>query len=96
MADTEELVTVTRAELEELRKLKEDLPAIIAQAKLDRDKENLARLSQMHKENPEKHREQSKKRYHQKKEEILAKKREAYQRKKAAKAAEGIPDVSSG
>ena len=83
MAESE-LVRIPRAELEELRKLKEELPAIIEKAKIDRDKENLARLTQMHKDNPEKHREQSKKRYHQKKEEINAKRREAYKAKKAA------------
>jgi hypothetical protein len=86
-AEVTDLVTVSRAELEELRKLKADLPAIIAQSKLDRDKENLARLTQMHKDNPERHRENAKKRYQFKKEEILAKKKEAYQRKKAAKEA---------
>ncbi len=93
MSDTE-LVTATRSELEELRKLKADLPAIIAQAKLDRDKENLARLTQMHKDNPEKHRENAKKRYHYKKEEINAKRREAYRLKKESKAKETAENTS--
>ena len=79
-----ESVTVPKEEYEELLKLKEELPSIIEKAKLDRDKENLAKLTQMHKDNPEKHREQSKKRYHQKKEEINARRREAYRAKKEA------------
>jgi hypothetical protein len=92
--DGEDTVVVSKAELEELRRLKADLPAIIEQAKLDRDKENLQKLTQRHKENPEKHRELSKRRYELKKDEILAKRREAYHRKKAANASQA-PGVSS-
>ncbi len=83
MADTE-LVTVTRAELEELRKLKADLPAIIAQAKEEENKDALKKLHQRDKENPEGARKRAMKRYNQNKEEINAKRREAYRAKKEA------------
>ncbi len=90
-----ETVTIPRNEYDELLKLKEELPAIIEKAKLDRDKENLAKLTQRHKDNPEKYRELAKRRYELKKDEILAKRREAYQRKKEAKnkTPEESPDV---
>lgn len=70
------------AELEELRKLKADLPRLLEKAKEERDTERLKDLAKRNKENPEKHREQSKKLYHLKKEEINAKRREAYRLKK--------------
>ncbi len=85
---TEEMVLVPKAELERLRKLEADMPAIIDGIRNETTKERLAALHKKQKENPEKHREQSKKRYELKKEEILAKRKETYQRKKAAKAAE--------
>ncbi len=86
MADTE-LVTVTRAELEELRKLKADLPAIIAQAKEEENKDALKKLHQRDKENPEKHRARALKSYERNKDAINAKRREAYKRKVADKKA---------
>lgn len=87
----EETIVVPKAEWDALVALRDSLPSLLQQAKLDRDKENLARLTQMHKENPERHREQSRKRYNMKKDEILAKKREAYRLKKEAKAAAALP-----
>ncbi len=84
-SDENEMVLVSKAELEELRKLKEDLPAIIEKAKAEEAKDALHRLHQRDKENPEGHRERSKKHYELKKDEILAKRREAYKAKKAAK-----------
>ncbi len=89
------MVLVSKAELERLRKLEADMPAVIDAVRNETTKERLAALHKKQKENPEKHREQSKKRYELKKEEILAKRKEAYQRKKAAKAAE-VANVCSG
>ncbi len=80
-----EMVLVAKTALEELRKLKEELPALLEKAKADEAKDALHRLHQRDKENPEGHRERSKKRYELKKDEILAKRREAYKAKKAAK-----------
>ena len=87
-----ETIVVSRAEYdallklkEEHEKLKEDLPALIAQAKLDRDRENLEKLHDRDRENPEQHRERSKRLYNLKKDEILAKRREAYRIKKQGK-----------
>jgi hypothetical protein len=94
--DGEETVVVSKAELEELRKLKADLPAIIDKIRNETDKERLARLHEKQRENPEKRREQAKKHYQQNKDDILVKRREAYQRKKAAKEALGSPGACSG
>jgi hypothetical protein len=93
--DGEDTVVVSRAELEELRKLKAELPIIIDKIRNETDKERLARLHEKQRENPEKRREQAKKHYEQNKDEILAKKKEAYQRKKAANAALESPWVCS-
>jgi hypothetical protein len=87
-----DLVLISKAELDELRKLKEDLPAIIEKTRNERDTERMKALTQRHRENPEQHREQSKKRYDLKKDEINAKRREAYKLKKAAA---GSPGPSS-
>ena len=79
------MVLVSEAELAELRKLKEDLPAIIERAKEEDRKNALHRLHQRDKENPETARQRAKKAYERNKKEILAKRRELYQRKKAEK-----------
>jgi hypothetical protein len=90
-----EMITVPRAEFEELIKLKQDLPTIIEQAKLDERKDALVRLHQRDKENPEQHRMRSKRLYELKKEEIKAKRRESYRLKKEAAAAAKLPGVRS-
>jgi hypothetical protein len=81
-----EMVLVAKAELEELRKLKEELPAIIEKAKAEGGMDRLKVLNQKNKENPEEHRRKSKERYALKKDQILAKRREAYRLKKETKA----------
>lgn len=91
----EDMILVSKAELEELRKLKEELPTMLENAKKEHYKETLQMLTQRHRENPEKHREQSKKRYEQKKDEILAKRKEAYKRKKEANQVANSPRVQS-
>jgi hypothetical protein len=77
-----EMVLVSKAELERLRKLEEELPTVVEKVKQERDKERLKELSQHHKENPEEHRQKVLKRYHKNKEEINAKRREAYKKRK--------------
>lgn len=84
--DGEETVVISKAELEELRKLKADLPAIIDKAKEEERNNALVRLHQRDKENPEAARQRAKRLYDLKKDEIKAKRRAAYQRKKAANA----------
>lgn len=82
----EDLVTITRAELDELRKLKEDLPAMLEKAKQEGGMDRLRMLNERNKENPEEHRRKAKEYYELKKDKILAKRREAYRLKKAANA----------
>jgi hypothetical protein len=77
-----ETVTILKSELERLRKLEEDIPAIIQRAKEEQYKDALAKLHQRDKENPEIARQRAMKRYAINKEEIKAKRREAYYRKK--------------
>ncbi len=96
MADTEELVTVTRAELEELRKLKEDLPALLQKAKEEGGMDRLKVLNQHHKENPEEHRRKAKQYYELKKDQILAKRKEAYKLKKAGAGSSDRTEKSPG
>lgn len=94
--DGEETVIVSKAELEELRKLKADLPAIINKAKEDERKDALTRLHQRDRENPEMARERAIKRYNRNKDEINAKRREAYRLKKEAEAARGSFPAGNG
>ena len=84
-SDSPKMVLVSEVELEELRKLKEQLPAIVEKAKVEERKDALVRLHQRDKENPEAARERAIKRYTRNKEEINTKRREAYKLKKAAK-----------
>ena len=84
---SEEMVLVSKAELERLRKLEADMPAIIEKAKHEGGMDRLKVLNQRNKENPELHRQKSKEYYELKKDKILAKRREAYKLKKAAQAA---------
>lgn len=88
---SEEVVTISKAELKELRKLKEDLPILLEKAKEEERKDALHRLHQRDKENPEIARKRAMKRYTLNKEEINAKRREAYKLKKP----HGSPDSSS-
>ena len=93
--DGEETVVVSKAELEELRRLKAELPSLLEKAKEEERKDALVRLHKRDKENPEGARQRAKRLYDLKKDEIKAKRRDAYQRKKAAKAAEAAA-ASSG
>lgn len=70
------MVLVSEAELEELRKLKEDLPSIVEKAKLEERKDALIRLHQRDKEHPEGHSKRNAKWYQQNKDEINARRRE--------------------
>lgn len=79
---TVEMVLVSKAELERLRKLEEELPAILEKVKQERDKERLKELTQHHKDNPEEHRQKVKEYYSKNKEAILEKRRDAYNKKK--------------
>jgi membrane protein involved in colicin uptake len=79
-----EMVLVEKAELDRLRAIVNEMPAVIERVKQERDKERLKELSQRHKENPEQHRQNALNRYYKNKEEINAKRREAYKKKKAA------------
>lgn len=74
--DSAEMVLVSKAELEELRKIKEQLPTVIEQAKSEERKDALVRLHQRDKENPEISRERSKKYYQLHKEEVKARRLE--------------------
>jgi hypothetical protein len=87
---SDEIVMISKKELERLQKLEADLPAMLATAKEERDKERLAKLRQKEKENPEPHRKKALERYHKNKDEILAKRREAYRLKKEAKQNPGV------
>ena len=82
MSADQETVVIAKEELERLRKLEADLPALLEKAKADEAKDALNRLHQRDKENPELARQRANNRYKLKKEEINAKRREAYQRKK--------------
>ena len=82
IADSVEMVLVSKAELERLRKLEEELPAILEKVNQERDKERLKELTQHHKDNPEEHRQKVKEYYSKNKETILAKRRDAYNKKK--------------
>ncbi len=81
---TEEMVLVSKAELERLRKLETDMPVMLEKAKEEEQKEALVRLHQRDKENPEGARKRALKRYNRNKDEINAKRREAYKAKKEA------------
>jgi hypothetical protein len=94
--DGEDTVVVSRAELEELRKLKADLPAILEATREQERKDAITRLHQRDKENPEAAKKRSKKHYMLNKEAVNAKRREAYHKKKAEQAAmtpEGSSDA---
>ena len=82
-----ELVTIAKDELERLRKLEADLPALLEKARYEGGMDRLKALHQKQKENPKQHSENMLKRYHLKKEEINARRREAYRLKKEAKLA---------
>jgi hypothetical protein len=83
---SEETINVPKAEWEELRKLKEELPSLLEKAKEEERKDALHRLHQRDKENPEIARKRAMKRYTLNKEEINAKRREAYKLKKTQSA----------
>jgi hypothetical protein len=76
------MVWVSEVELQELRALKEQLPAILENAKLEERKDALVRLHQRDKENPVAARERALKRYYRNKEEINTRRREIYRLKK--------------
>lgn len=85
MSDSnEEMVLVSKAELERLRKLEAEMPAIIEKAKHEGGMDRLKTLHKEQKENPQKHREQALRYYNLRKDEINAKKRAAYKAKKEA------------
>ena len=89
MAD--ELVLVSKQELEELkelRKLKATLPDLLETARREGGLDRLKRLHEKQRANPEEHREKSKKRYQEKRDQILAKRREA---RKATKETTHMP-----
>ena len=70
--------------LRALEALEAGLPAMLAGAKADRDKERFAMLHEKEKANPEPHKKKVLENYHKNKEEINARRREAYKAKKAA------------
>jgi hypothetical protein len=78
----QEIVMITKEELEELRKLKEDLPNIIQHAIKTTQAERLSNLHQRAKNDPASEREKALQRYHKNKEEINSKRRKAYKEKK--------------
>lgn len=86
---------VAEEEIERLRKLEADLPAMLEKARHEGGMDRLKILNQRHKDNPEEHRRKSKERYALKKDQILAKRREAYKLKKAAKLAQTPGDSSA-
>jgi hypothetical protein len=79
----DELVLVSKQELEELRALKASLPDLLEAARCEGGLDRLKVLHQKQKANPAEHREKSKKRYQEKRELILARRREIRQKKKA-------------
>jgi GTPase involved in cell partitioning and DNA repair len=80
----EEMVLISKAELEELRTLKEELPTIIENEIKCKDKERLKALAARAKENPQLRYEINSRWYNKNKDEINAKRREAYKKRKEA------------
>ncbi len=91
---SDELVLVSKQELEELkelRKLKASLPDLLEAARREGGLDRLRLLHEKQKANPAEHREKSKKRYQEKREQILAKRREARKKAKEPK----VPETST-
>jgi hypothetical protein len=80
---SDEIVMISKKELERLQKLEADLPAMLEAAKEEERKDALTRLHQRDKENPDAARARAIKRYNRNKDEINAKRREAYHLKKS-------------
>ncbi len=90
-----EMILVPKAEYEELKQLKENLPRMLEAAKEEGGMDRLKKLHQKEKEDPEKYREIAKNRYAANKEKIKARRREAYRAKKEAEGKTVRPGVSS-
>lgn len=88
---SDETIVMNKKEVERLRKLEEDLPALLEAAREEERKNALIRLHQRDKENPELARARALKRYNLNKEEINAKRREAYRLKKEMDQTPGVP-----
>ncbi len=71
------------AELERLRALEAELPALLTRIRAERDAEKLVELHQRDKDDPESARQRARNRYRLKRDEINAKRREAYKRRNA-------------
>ena len=78
-----ELVLVPKAELEELRQLKADLPVLLQKARAEGGMDRLKVLHDQQRADPAAYREKARQRYHAKKAEVLARRRELYRAKKA-------------
>lgn len=85
ISDPSGCVLVPLERLRALEALEAEMPARIAKAKEERDKERFAALHEREKMNPEPHRKKVLENYHKNKEAINARRREAYKAKKAAK-----------
>lgn len=77
---------VPKAELEELRQLKADLPALLAKARAEGGMDRLKTLHDQQRADPAAYAEKARQRYHAKKAEVLARRRELYRTKKASAA----------
>ena len=83
MSDISGCVSVPVERLRALEALEAGLPAMLAGAKADRDKERFAMLQEKEKANPDPHKKKVLENYHKNKEEINARRREEYKAKKA-------------
>jgi hypothetical protein len=81
-----ELVLVPKAELDELRQLKADLPALLAKARAEGGMDRLKTLHDQQRADPAAYAEKARQRYHANKAEVLARRRELYRAKKVAAA----------
>jgi hypothetical protein len=73
-AEAEEMILVSKAELDRLRKLESELPSLVEEVRKETTQDRFKQLAAM--DTPEKIRERAKKYYHLHKEEIKARRRE--------------------
>lgn len=89
--DADSMVLVSRAELEELRRIREELPVLVAKAKevsIDEYKQQrFAILHEKRKADPKAHSQKVLQKYYTNKEEINQRRRDRYREKKALEAA---------